>query len=93
MPVGDRVKTIVPAPPVGVGDVGIWQRRVEAFMARVRDQVEAVVQRLEAQAAPPDDAKLGVGQIWFYLDEAGNNLKVRVRYSTGVYKTGTVALV
>ncbi len=45
-----------------------------------------------APATAPDDADLANGQVSFYLDEAGNNLKVRVRYSNGTLKTGTVAL-
>lgn len=32
------------------------------------------------------------GMIAFYLDEAGNNLKVAVKYSNGTTKTGTLAL-
>lgn len=39
------------------------------------------------------DGFLSPSTISFYLDEAGNNLKVRVRYSNGTYKTGTIALV
>lgn len=35
---------------------------------------------------------LSNGQISFYLDEVGNNLKVAVQYSDGTTKTGTVAL-
>ena len=39
------------------------------------------------------DADLANGQISFYLDEGGNTLTVKVKYSTGTVKTGTVALV
>lgn len=39
------------------------------------------------------DADLVDGQISFYLDEGGNTLTVKVKYSTGTVKTGTVALV
>lgn len=35
---------------------------------------------------------LSNGQISFWLDEVGNNLKVAVQYSGGTTKTGTVAL-
>ena len=40
----------------------------------------------------PTDANLDNSQMTFYLDEASNALKVRVRYSDGTLKTGTVAL-
>jgi hypothetical protein len=41
----------------------------------------------------PTDADLGLGSISFYLDQTNNRLKVRVKYSTGVLKTATIALV
>lgn len=43
-------------------------------------------------AAAPADANLVAGSIAFFLDESGNNLKVRVRKSNGTYLTGAVAL-
>ena len=48
-----------------------------------------------AQSAPASTtaAILQNGQISFYLDEVGNNLKVAVKYSGGTTKTATVALV
>lgn len=47
-----------------------------------------------APASAPTDGNLAAAQITFYLDESGNNLKIRVRYSDGTtLKTGTVALV
>lgn len=47
-----------------------------------------------APATATTDAELGAGDVSFYLDEAGNNLKVRVRYSNGTtLKTATIALV
>lgn len=39
------------------------------------------------------DADLTNGQISFYLDETGNTLTVKAKYSTGAVKTGTIALV
>jgi hypothetical protein len=33
------------------------------------------------------------GTVTFYLDESGNNIKFQVKYSTGVVKTGTLAVV
>lgn len=46
-----------------------------------------------AKNTAPVDADIPKGAIVFYLDEAGNNLKVRVKYSNGTLKTATVALV
>jgi hypothetical protein len=40
----------------------------------------------------PADADLNVGSISLYLDETNSKLKVRVKYSTGVLKTATIAL-
>lgn len=40
----------------------------------------------------PDDATLSNSDIVFYLDQSGNNLKVRVKYSDGTLKTATIAL-
>jgi hypothetical protein len=46
-----------------------------------------------APNAAPADGGLTNGSISLYLDEAGNNLKVRVKYSNGTLKTATIALV
>jgi hypothetical protein len=40
----------------------------------------------------PADGDLNLGSISFYLDETNSKLKVRVKYSTGVLKTATIAL-
>lgn len=46
-----------------------------------------------APAAAPTDANIGTSQLYFYLDEAGGNLKVRVRQSNGTtLKTATIAI-
>lgn len=49
------------------------------------------------QASAPTTATASVGQenstVTFYLDESGNNIKFQVKYSTGVVKTGTLAVV
>jgi len=47
---------------------------------------------LTAPNSAPADADLGNSQFSFYLDEANNALKIRVRYSNGTYKTATLAL-
>lgn len=47
---------------------------------------------VETPNAAPVDAMLGNGQINMYLDESGNALKVRVKYSDGTLKTATISL-
>jgi hypothetical protein len=47
---------------------------------------------LGAPPSAPTDGNLAPGQIFFYLDEVGNNLNIRVKYSNGTLKTATVAL-
>lgn len=47
-----------------------------------------------APATAPTDANLMASSVSFYLDEAGANLKVRVKYANGsTLKTATIALV
>ena len=48
---------------------------------------------LGAPSSAPTDADLDNGQMSAWLDEVGNLLTIRVRYSDGTLKTGTVALV
>jgi hypothetical protein len=46
--------------------------------------------------APPDapeDGDINNAQISFFLDQPGNELKVRVRYSDGTLKSGAIALI
>src|SRR5207245_11673956 len=47
---------------------------------------------LGAPSSAPTDANLNNSNISFWLDETGNNLKVRVKYSSGTLKTATIAL-
>ena len=47
---------------------------------------------LGTPTSPPVAGDLDNGSISFYLDQASNRLKVRVKYSTGVLKTATIAL-
>ncbi len=41
----------------------------------------------------PDDSQIPNNGGCMYLDEVGNALKVRIRYSDGTLKTGTIALI
>ena len=47
---------------------------------------------IKANNETPDDAALSNSAMTFYLDEATNELKVRVRYSDGTLKTATFTL-
>jgi hypothetical protein len=47
---------------------------------------------LIAPPSAPTDAQIANSEVSWYLDEAGNNLKFRVKYSNGTLKTGTLAL-
>lgn len=44
-------------------------------------------------ATAPSDSDLANSRISMYLDEVGNTLKFRVRYSNGTLKLGSIALV
>jgi hypothetical protein len=59
------------------------------------DQVNLGTKKLVMGApnAAPADAELVNGQIQFYLDQTGNTLVVKAKYSDGTVKTGTLALV
>lgn len=46
-----------------------------------------------APTAQTADGNLNNSEISFSVDEAGNNLKVKVKYSNGTVKNATVALV
>ena len=48
---------------------------------------------LSAPASAPTDSHLANGQISFSLDETGDNLLIRVKYSDGTLATATVGLV
>jgi hypothetical protein len=50
------------------------------------------VVRIDAANSAPADAVLGNGEITFWLDESGNNLAFKVKYSSGTVKSGTVAV-
>lgn len=47
--------------------------------------------RFAANTAAPADASLDNGDVAFWVDEATNDLKVKVKYSGGTVKSGTVA--
>ena len=72
---------------IGKRDVIVKEIFVGVVSAGDEDHV-----KVETKNAAPPDEDLANGQISFYLDEAGNALKVRVKYSDGTLKTGTVNL-
>jgi hypothetical protein len=46
---------------------------------------------IDADNATAGTGKMVNGQLYFWLDEGGNNLKVEVKYSEGTTKTATIA--
>lgn len=93
MSVGDRLPADVPGPSgPTMREIGTWSQRVSRALGALRDHVQALVQRLEAKPYAPEDARLGMSEAWFYVDEAADKLHVRVRYSDGTLKTGEVTL-
>tara|TARA_R110000824_G_scaffold102100_7_gene242291 strand:+ start:3173 stop:3382 length:210 start_codon:yes stop_codon:yes gene_type:complete len=56
---------------------------------KVNDDQEVFVR---AQSAAPTDADIDNNEVVLHIDEVGNTLSVRLRYSDGTLKTGTVAL-
>jgi len=56
---------------------------------KVNDNQEVFIR---AQSAAPEDADIEDGELVLHIDEGGNTLSVRLRYSDGTLKTGTVAL-
>ncbi len=91
MPVGDRLRNAVPR--VFTDATGKITGLGMRFLLELGDAVQALVQRLEALPDPVNDELIENSQVGFYLSEATNELKVRVRYSDGTLKTGTITLV
>lgn len=57
------------------------------------ERVSTTGQRyLRADTTVPSDASFAVSQCAFYVDQVGNALKVKVKYSDGTVKTGSIAL-
>lgn len=56
---------------------------------KVSDDQEVFIR---AQSAAPTDADIDNNEVVLHIDEVGNTLSVRLRYSDGTLKTGTVAL-
>lgn len=50
------------------------------------------VEMMQVAGSETDSSALENGSISFYLDEGNNQLKVRVKYSDGLLKTGTINL-
>lgn len=48
---------------------------------------------IQAEDAAPTDGDLFNGSVVMYIDEGGNNLKFRVKYTGGTLKTGTLAVI
>lgn len=81
---------------VGAGDIpGQMILQVQKDGGSLQDIIrlhESGYAVIRAEDAAIADADLNNGEIAFYLNEAGNTLTVKAKYSGGTVKTGTVAL-
>lgn len=76
----------------GTGPAGEDIVRLEGG-AELFERVTTDGQRyLRASTTVPPDASFAVSQCAFYVDQVGNALKVKVKYSDGTVKTGSIAL-
>lgn len=76
----------------GTGPAGEDIVRLEGN-AELFERVSSDGQRyLRAATTVPSDASFAVSQCAFYVDQVGNALKVKVKYSDGTVKTGSIAL-
>lgn len=72
------------------GNISLTPGGVVALKVINRSQIEAI---MAAPSSSPANAGLFNSSCTFYLDETGNRLMVKVKYSNGTVKTGTVCIV
>lgn len=88
---------------IGIG-VEACKNNTKGYFVEIRNQYANAIAWIKGflntrafiQGSPAvavDDAEIPNSSLHFYLDEAGNKLKVRVRYSDGTYKDGEIALI
>lgn len=76
---------------LSITKLGDGQDEGNSTQVRIDDENQMVVQ--STRNAAPVDAEINNEEACLYLDQSGNTLKIRVRYSDGTYKTGSIALV
>lgn len=74
----------------GTSASGTTENATKADVTIATSDLEFIIR---ANSSAPTDANIPNGFICPYLDESGNNLIFRVRYSSGTLKTATIALV
>ena len=80
------------SPPSGqiVEDLKVW---IEDNFRRIsNDLVSKSPGPLYVDSSALGDARVGVSRVNIWVDESGNNLSFKVKYSDGTIKSGTVAL-
>ena len=84
----DYTNVLIAGPVTTLGDA---QSEHNGTQVRIDDDANMVISR--TMNAVPDDDKVHAEEACFYLEEASDKLKVRIRKSDGTYATGEIVYV